>query len=304
MFKLKNPFNLHADRDRLTKLYNLYGDRVLGDIPIHPQNQINPPEIMLAAKRAGLGALIIPDEDKHEHGGQLGTVYVYDRKKLQSRLDGNKDMLREAGWPLKADAFVNYLSFVTAPVNSPLYDFIAQCHDVNGLDPTRKPWRQEDPRIVAQQHETAEMSKMRFQALQENDPAAAAWVQDKARSGHLGAMLDTSVMYSRGTGFKQDYAEAAFWAGLAARRLIPSYRQMLQDDNPNIRRIVGPDVKATDSDAEISTASSTYGSFRDPVKLRDEALAQLPDDQANTVRQRVAAWGTAPKPAALPKIWR
>ena len=308
--RLKTLFNFHAGRDKLVNLYNLHGDRVIGDIPTFRENNIDPAEILHAAKKAGLGSLYIPDEAKYDRGWMAGTVYVYDRKRLQHLLDENRDMLQKAEWPQQADKFVRYLSFVTAPVNTEIFDFIARCHDVNGGDPNRNPVRQENPQIAAQQQSMAQMSKMRYQALQENNPAAAAWVEAQAATGHMGAMLDTSVMYARGAGFRQDYAEAAFWSGLAAKRLAPRYREMLKENNPLIRRIVGPDVQASDSDATISTAAATHDSVRDYIKIRDEALSHLPPDQQQAVMKRIDSWNPARPPAPssqLPpgfRVWK
>lgn len=295
--KLKSLFNFHASRDRLVNLYNLRGDRVIGDIPSYVDD-VEPAEILHAAKKAGLGSFYVPDEEKYERGWMTGTVYVYDQKRLQHLLDESRDMLQKAEWPQQADKFVRYLSFVTAPVNSDIYDFIARIHDVNGGDPKWKPFRQEDRYIAETQQSMAHMSKMRYQALQENNPAAAAWVQAQAATGHIGAMLDTSVMYSRGAGFRKDDAEAAFWSGLAAKRLAPCYRDMLKENDPRIRRIVGPEVQANDSDAVISTAAATHDSIRDYIKMRDEALSLLSPSQQQAVKKRIDSW--RPVSAASP----
>jgi hypothetical protein len=308
--KLKSLFNFHAGRDRLVNLYNLHGDRVLGDIPICPENNIDPEEIMHAAKKAGLGALLVPREEAKDNGAILGTVYVYDRKRLQRLLDQNREMLQKAEWPQEANRFVAYLPRVIAPVNSEICDFIARCHAVNGGDPGWKPYREEDRRRLANQHQAAELSKMRYQALQKNDAAAANWVESQAATGHIGAMLDTSAMYARGAGFRQDYAQAAFWAGVVAKRLSFDYREMLKENDPRVRRIVGPDVQAGDSDAAISTAAAAHDSVRDYIKMRDDALSHLSPDQQQDVMKRVESWHPAPPPtpsSQLPpgfQVWK
>ncbi len=279
-------------KGQLTEKFNLRGRRVVGDIPIHPANDIDPDEVARSAQRARLGFYVVPDAEKKEHGGMLGTVYLYDRKQLQRQLNENKEMLRKAEWPVRSDDFVRRLSYVIAPANSDLYAFISRLHDVEG-----KPhlWMAADNSAqVAQQHYAAEMSKMVYRALQENNRAGAEWVRNEAQAGHLGAMSSVSLMYSRGKGFKQDYAEAAFWAGVETRTLMPSYRRMIEEGHPAVKDLMGPGVKASDSDAAISSAVAARTQFRDFVKLRDDAMAKLRPDDKQAVEKRIAEWHATP----------
>jgi hypothetical protein len=279
-------------KGQLTEKFNLRGRRVLGDIPIDPANDIDPAEVARSAEQARLGFYVVPDAEKKERGAIRGTVYLYDRQQLQRELDENKDMLRKEEWPAQADDFIRRLSYVTAPANSDLYAFISRLHDVDGKS---IPWKGADnPAEAAQQQYNAEMSKMVYRALQQNDRAGAEWVRNEARAGHLGAMSSVSLMYSRGKGFKQDYAEAAFWAGVEMRTLLPGYRQMLREGHPNVGELMGPDVKASDSDAAISSAVAARTQLHDFVKLRDDAIAKLTPDQIQAVEKCIAEWRPAP----------
>ena len=309
--KFKNLFNLHADRDRLVKMYNLFGDRVVGDIPIHPNNHIDPPEIMHAAKKAGLGALLVTQEEGYERGDMLGTVYVYDRKRLQRLLNQNKEMLKAAEWPQDADKFVNYMSWVGAPVNSEIIGFIARLHDVNGQSPEWKQYIEKDPKIVAQLLDQAQFGKMRYKLLEEKDPAAAQWLQDVAKRGSTAAMTCLALAYERGGAVKQDYAEAAYWAGLAVQNTIQGCRWFLDEEPEKARTMLGDDVQPGDSDDDFWAASRYRANTPDAAEIRDHAFAQLTGDQAEAVKERIVAGrmgprnvaAAPPKPAPQWKVW-
>jgi hypothetical protein len=293
------------DKKKLTDLYNLHGDRVLGDIPIHPNNHIDPDEIVASANKAGLGSLVSPEADKKDHDAQLGTVYVYDRHRLQWRLNQNKEMLEKAGWPSQADKFVEYLSWVIAPANTPLYEFIARLHDVQGRKQEGGYYRwggADDPKAVEHQQQFAYWTKMKYHALKRNDAAAAKTIIDEASKGqNTTAMVYASRLYARGGGVKQDYAEAAFWAGLVVKQRIPGWRRMLETNDPFCKNLMGPAIKATDSDAAISTAVSEHSQFHDYVKLRDTALAHLTAEQRSDVEKRIETWRPASQtPPAAP----
>ncbi|TAL34065.1 MAG: sel1 repeat family protein [Alphaproteobacteria bacterium] len=287
------------DKEGLKNMFNLHGDRVLGDIPNFPENKINPPEIADSARKAGLGTLLVPDTESKERGALIGTIYVYDRKRLQRLLNENKEMLKKAEWPQKADQFVEQLSWVVAPANTDIYAFIARLHDVDGgKGPPRRWAGAEDERAVEGQRAAAYISRMKYHALKHNDSVAAKWMETEASKGqNIATMLYTSMFYARGAGVKQDYAEAAFWAGLATRGTIPHYRQMIREKHPNIEFILGKDVTADDSDAALSAAVAAHGQLPDSVKLRDTAMAQLMPGQRDAVQKRIEEWRPARPPA-------
>lgn len=301
--KLKSLFNFHAGRDRLLNLYNLHGDRVLGDIPICPENNIDPNEIRHAAKTAGLGVHVVPDEEKKERGWMLGTVYVYDRKRLQRLLNENRPMLQRAEWPAQADKFVEYLSWVTAPANTEIYDFVARCHEVNGSDPRRKPPHWDDPVRVAQQHEAAAESKLRYKALRENDPEAAKFFLTRAQQGHFSAQHDMARLCERGAGVKQDEVESAFWWGVAAQRGYRMYIDILQREPEKSKDFLGPHVTKDSPEKDIWEAVATYSRFPDAAKMRDAALQRLTADQREAVEKRIDNWKPVlpAVPVAAPK---
>ncbi|MEZ0223483.1 MAG: hypothetical protein ACAH83_02935 [Alphaproteobacteria bacterium] len=287
------------DKDRLKDMFNLHGDRVLGDIPNFPENNINPAEIADSARKAGLGTLLVPDSESKERAALVGTVYVYDRKRLQRLLNENKEMLKKAEWPHKADQFMEYLSWVFAPANTDIYAFIARLHDVNGSKGPPRRWAGADnEHEVEVQRAGAYISKMKYHALKHNDPVAAKWMETEASKGqHIDAMLYTSMFYARGTGMKQDYVEAAFWAGLAAAITIPDYRQMIRNKHPNVEFIMGKDVTADDSAVAISAAVSAHGQMPDRMKLYNTAMAQLTPGQRDAVLKRIEEWRPVRPPA-------
>lgn len=302
--RLKSLFNFHAGRDRLINLYNLHGDRVLGDIPICPENNIDPQEIVHAARAAGLGVHVVPDEEKKEHGWLLGTVYVYDRKRLQRVLNENKDMLRAAEWPTQADKFIEYLSWVVAPANTEIYDFIARCHEVNGGDPRRKKATWDDPAQVAYQHQTALQTKMRFKVLKENNPEAVKFFLAGAQQGNFVAQYDMGQFYDRGAGVKQDYAESAFWWGVVAQRGYNTFINFLAQEPEKAKDSMGPHVTPASSEKEIWEATATYSRFPDAAKMRDAAMQHLTPEQRAAVEKRIDDWQPVPalaQPNVQPK---
>lgn len=308
--KFKNLFNFHADRDRLVKKYNLFGDRVVGDIPIHPSNDIDPPEILHAAKKAGLGALLVTQEESWESGKILGTVYVYDRKRLQRLLNESKDMLKAAEWPRDADKFVHYMSWVSAPINSEIRDFIQRLHDVNGQDPERKPYRETNSQIVAQVQEQCDFSKTTYKLLRESDPGALETMQAQAKAGNTSAMTYIALAYQRGLGVKPDAAEAAYWAGRSVQNTIQGYRWFLDKEPEKARTRLGADLQPGDSDEAFWAASRSTANSPDAAKIRDEAFAQLSEDQVEAVKQRIGGGNmgprvapAAPRPAPAWKVW-
>jgi TPR repeat protein len=188
--------------------------------------------------------------------------YVYDKKDMQQFLDKNKETLVTAGWPTQADQFVNYMSQVSAPANTAIFDLI---HASYGGDPEtgNNGWLRRNSgttpeRDIQAQQAGAELSRQRYKAMQESDSAAVEWFRQKAVQGHMGAMSDLSDMYAQGRGCKQDMVEAAYWYRLMEQRRGPA---ALRSDAPDTyARIEQPDFhlsKAQEQEVAERLAASS-----------------------------------------------
>jgi hypothetical protein len=210
--------------------FGLKGNRHLADNPeeyICQRYGITPETMYASIEKAGLTVFRLDPKDIEDRrmAAHENWFYVYDRKDLQTFLDKNKAVLEEAEWPTTADQFVFYMTHVTAPANSAIFDLIHECY---GGDPKtgNNGWLRRNSASTPEhelwvQRECAELTRQRFKALHQNDPAAVEWFRQTAAKGHIGAMIDLSEMYAQGAGCKQDMVEAAFWYRLAEFRMGP-----------------------------------------------------------------------------------
>jgi len=211
--------------------FGLKGDRHLADSPeehVCARHGISPEKLYSAIEQAGLTVLRLDAKDMEARraAARENWFYVYDKKDMQQFLDNNKQVLEEAGWPTTADRFVDYMSQVSAPANTAIFDLI---HASYGGDPEtgnngwlrRNSGGTPEAQIKSQQA-GAELTRQRYKAMRENDPAAVEWFREKAGQGHIGAMYDLSDMCAQGRGCKQDMAEAAYWFRLGEMRSGPA----------------------------------------------------------------------------------
>lgn len=212
------------------KAFGLSDKRVIADMPlsfITDDYDLDKEAALQSIAAAGLSFVLLNAKDQEERHatGRQEWLFVYETKSLQAFLDQNKDVLTEAGWPAKAAEFAFYLSYVTPPANSAIYDLIFDSYGGNSKTGDLCWLRCNDGMVPAQetvrQRTEAELTRQRFKAFRENDPTAAAFILKAAQAGHEDAMVDASRLYQQGRGIEKDPVEAAFWYKLMQKLYAP-----------------------------------------------------------------------------------
>lgn len=171
---------------------------------------------------AGLSYMMMCPDDLEERYGAAreNWLYVYDKNSLQGFLDENRKTLEEAKWPTIAEDFIFHMSYVQAPWHSKMYDLISASYG-RPLSTAHAGLLETGRRFVSRDlfynREESELTVKRYQAMRQNDPVAAQYIIDKAKSGNFVAMCDASKLYEHGRGVEKNPVEAAFWDGLTQR---------------------------------------------------------------------------------------
>jgi hypothetical protein len=159
----------------LFEVQGLRGDRCIGDqasyglkewYGIDIDDKATRDKLTKALDEAGLSHYYANEEHRVEMGWKATSLYAYDKGRLQELLDQNRDMLVKAEWPTTSDRFVHYLSYVTAPANTEIFDFIARCHGDNQNPGLRKSsYTAMTAAEIEQQRVRVEHERKRFKEL-------------------------------------------------------------------------------------------------------------------------------------------
>jgi hypothetical protein len=134
------PKNILDNPQAIVDLYKFQGpgDRCVGDwrsddlrenFGINIDDKATRDRVTKALEGAGFSYYYMDEKQRAEADKESTALFAYNKDRLQELLKKNEAMLDKAGWPKQADKFVKYLSYVAAPVNSEIWDFIARCHD-------------------------------------------------------------------------------------------------------------------------------------------------------------------------------
>ena len=113
--------------DMLNELLNVGLTKAIGYLPIEAieKNGSSYLEIMIKLKKKGIKTRYFKEE---ECNTESGALFAFHNDALVKILQENREAILQAGWPIEADNFINYLIKNTAPRGTTIFSIIKKAY--------------------------------------------------------------------------------------------------------------------------------------------------------------------------------